>query len=195
MRHLATLLALAALAAACARAATPPPIPLQPPTSMSTATRPTGRLCGDGSCTSPEDGTRCPQDCPEASLVAPQGDAPLFMTTMTHMEQGFDDDTNQAVFLLHVDQLRYGMDLFDAYGARMTVESEQPFARANALWDLNILAEILGRGHGVGTHCDIGFHEPGCRWRSLPPCSARTRNSSTPSSARKTTAAAPAPAG
>jgi len=160
MRRVTALLALVSLASACVPASSPPPTTARP-TAMPTTARPGGGSpCGDGICRSPEDGANCPQDCAAASDQAPLADAPLFMTTMTHMEQGFDDDTNQAVFLLHVDQLRYGMDLFDAYGARMTVESEQPFARANALWGLNIMAEIFDRGHGVGTHCDIGFREP-----------------------------------
>ncbi|MFA4815386.1 MAG: hypothetical protein WC924_03270 [Candidatus Gracilibacteria bacterium] len=81
---------------------------------------------------------------------------PLYLTTMTHMEHGWSDDTNENVFLKHVDQLRYGMDLAEEYDAILTVESEEPFARANSVWDLNIMKEVLDRGHGVGTHCDIG---------------------------------------
>jgi hypothetical protein len=81
------------------------------------------------------------------------------MTTMTHMEHGFDDDINRNVFLLHIEQLTYGMDLADEYGAVLTVESEQPFAIANVTWNRNFMAEILARGHGVGTHCDFGFRD------------------------------------
>jgi len=81
------------------------------------------------------------------------------MTTMTHMEHGFDDDENQAVFEQHIQQLTYGMDLADAYGARLTIESEQPFAIANTKWSRNFMAEIAARGHGVGTHCDFGFRD------------------------------------
>ena len=87
-------------------------------------------------------------------------DAPFFFTTMTHMEGGWADDEVAAVFLGHVENLRYGMELFDEYGAKMTVESEQPFAIANTVWDLNILQKVVDAGHGVGTHCDIGFREP-----------------------------------
>ena len=133
--------------------------------------------CGDGVCSGPENAQNCPADCPStaaptssargletgasaAPAVAPGGEAPLFMTTMTHMEQGFTDNRDQNVFNLHVAQLRYGMDLADEYGAKLTIESEQPFARANTKWNLNVMAEILERGHGVGTHCDFGFREP-----------------------------------
>jgi len=129
--------------------------------------------CGDEVCSWPENAQNCPADCPSTALgtgpstaggtsepaAAHQGDAPLYMTTMTHMEQGFTDDKEQGVFLNHVEELRFGMDLADAYEAKLTIESEQPFARANAKWNLNIMAEILQRGHGVGTHCDFGFRD------------------------------------
>lgn len=83
-------------------------------------------------------------------------DAPLFISTMTHMEGRFTDDVDQDVFNEHVTDLRYAMDLYDEYGAKMTVESEQSFAKANTTWGLNFLQEIIDRGHGVGTHADFG---------------------------------------
>ncbi|OGO20634.1 MAG: hypothetical protein A2Z14_06080 [Chloroflexi bacterium RBG_16_48_8] len=133
--------------------------------------------CGDGVCSGPENAQNCPADCtvsakstdsvssttPEETLKpAPvlQGDAPLFMTTMTHMEGNWNDDQNEGIFLRHVEELRYGMDLAEEYGALLTIESEKPFARANTKWNLNIMAEIRDRGFGVGTHCDIGYKEP-----------------------------------
>lgn len=82
---------------------------------------------------------------------------PLYLTTMTHMESNFKDDTDEVLFLLHVKQLRYAMDLAEEYEAILTIESEKSFARANETWGLNIMQEILDRGHGVGTHCDIGW--------------------------------------
>lgn len=81
---------------------------------------------------------------------------PLFLTTMTHMEGPWKDDKNEGAFLKHVEQLHYGMDLAEEYDAILTVETEKPFARANTVWDLNIMKEVLDRGHGVGTHCDLG---------------------------------------
>jgi len=118
--------------------------------------------CGDGVCSGPENAQNCPADCPSSAFGASAGsagDAPLYMTTMTHMEGGFTDDKDQGVFLKHVDELRYGMDLADEYGAKLTIESEQPFARANTKWNLNAMVEVLQRGHGVGTHCDFGFRD------------------------------------
>jgi hypothetical protein len=82
---------------------------------------------------------------------------PLYLTTMTHMEGEFKDDELQKLFELHVEQLEYGMDLAEEYGAILTIETEKPFARANTVWNRNFMKEIWTRGHGVGTHCDIGF--------------------------------------
>lgn len=81
---------------------------------------------------------------------------PLYLTTMTHMEGNFDDAESEIVFDKHVDMLRYAMDLAEEYEAILTIETEKPFAEANAIWGLNIMEEILERGHGVGTHCDVG---------------------------------------
>jgi pimeloyl-ACP methyl ester carboxylesterase len=89
-------------------------------------------------------------------------EAPLFLTTMTHLEGDFKDDQNEEIFNLHVEQLRYGLTLANEYGAKFTIESEQPFARACETWGVNALQEVLDLGHGVGTHCDVGFqYTPG----------------------------------
>lgn len=85
-----------------------------------------------------------------------QNSYPLYLTTMTHMEGDFTDDENEIVFNIHVEELRFAMDLAEEYEAILTIESEKPFARANTLWGLNIMKEVLDRGHGVGTHCDVG---------------------------------------
>lgn len=86
--------------------------------------------------------------------------APLYLTTMTHMESSFMDDRDRALYDRHLEQLTYGMDLADAYGAKLTIESEKPFARADAKYGVNFMSQILARGHGVGTHCDVGFKDP-----------------------------------
>lgn len=84
---------------------------------------------------------------------------PLYISTMTHMEGAFKDDQVEKIFQKHVDDLRWAIELFDEYGAKLTIESGQSFAKANANWDLNFLQEVLDRGHGVGTHMDTGLSE------------------------------------
>lgn len=95
----------------------------------------------------------------EEAVSQPKTGAPIYLTTMTHMEKSFEDDTSEVAFENHVAELRFGMDLADEYGAKLTVESEQSFARANEIWGLNVMREIVDRGHGVGTHCDFGFRD------------------------------------
>jgi hypothetical protein len=150
----------------------PAPTPTPTPTATVAASRPppAGR-CGDGICEGPENPDRCPGDCqgaPAAATAAPaptatptptatpRPAAPFFLTTATHMEGDWNDDTDRDLFFRHADRVRFIMDLADEFGALVTIESEKPFARGNTLWGLNIMREVLDRGHGVGTHCDIG---------------------------------------
>ena len=80
---------------------------------------------------------------------------PLYFTTMTHMEAGHRDDVSERMFDQHVEQLRDAIVLASAHGAKLTVESEIPFATGCATWGVNMMQEILDAGHGVGTHCDM----------------------------------------
>lgn len=95
---------------------------------------------------------------PPAPLETPteRTGAPFVITTMTHMEGNFKDDVDRDLFNKHVADMRWAMDLFDEYGAKLTFESEQAFAKANTNWGVNILKEAVDRGHGVGTHGDFG---------------------------------------
>ena len=81
---------------------------------------------------------------------------PLYITTMTHMEGIFKDDKDEALFRRHAQQIRDTAHLFAEHGARMTVESEQSFAKANSIWNDNVMKWLLDNGHGVGTHADFG---------------------------------------
>jgi hypothetical protein len=165
------ILFLAVLASACNQAGNN--LPAQTAARQSGS----GSSCGDGVCSDPENAQVCPADCADpakaatsglttapAATLKPEtgraGEAPLYLATMTHMEGNWNDDKVEKLFLQHVEELRYGMDLAAEYGARLTIESEKPFARANVKWNLNIMAEVRDRGFGVGTHCDIGFNDP-----------------------------------
>lgn len=106
-----------------------------------------------GTTTVPETGT---QTGTTTSTTTPNVKQPFVITTMTHMEGDYTDDEDEKVFNKHVTDMRWAMDLFDEYGAKLTFESEQSFAKANTNWGLNILKEVIDRGHGVGTHADFG---------------------------------------
>ncbi len=86
-------------------------------------------------------------------------EAPMYISTMVHMEGNWNDDEIEPLFLKHVDQIRLGMEIFDEYDAKLTVESEIPFSTAQINFGVNVLQELLDDGHGVGTHCDVGFRE------------------------------------
>lgn len=57
-----------------------------------------------------------------ATCEIPNTDKP-YISTVSHVEGSFPDNKDQKVFLYHVDQIRYALDLFDAYGAKATIES------------------------------------------------------------------------
>ncbi len=103
----------------------------------------------------PTSGSAAPTT-PSSSTPTPSENAPFVITTMTHMEEDFTDDTNKKVFEKHVIDMRWAMDLFDEYGAKLTFETDQPFAKANTNWGINILKEAIAQGHGVGTHAGFG---------------------------------------
>lgn len=83
---------------------------------------------------------------------------PLYVTTMTHMEGAFEDDTDEAVFLLHVQQLRYALDFAESYEAKLTLESEKAFAQGTITFGVNVFQEFVAAGQGVGTHADFGIN-------------------------------------
>ena len=84
-------------------------------------------------------------------------DAPFVLTTFTHMESNYQYP-NITVFNNHATKLRFAMTLFEEFGARMTIETEKPFAIACSTYSTNVLMEAITRGHGVGTHCDFGMN-------------------------------------
>lgn len=84
-----------------------------------------------------------------------QQEAPLFFSTMTHLEGDWDFvEELEAGFDRQAGYLRVAMDYAETYDAILTFESEMPFARAMVKWDDNIFQEALDRGMGIGTHCD-----------------------------------------
>ena len=82
---------------------------------------------------------------------------PIYLTSMTHMEGDSNDFESREAFFDNVILLARAMDLADEWDAILSIESEVPFARANARWGVNFMRMIRNRGHGVGTHCDVGY--------------------------------------
>ena len=93
--------------------------------------------------------------------IEPAG-APIFITTMTHLEGNWDFSGNDGKekFDQKILSIELAMDTFDKYDALLTIESEIPFAKAAIEWSSDIFQAILNRGHGAGTHCDISPLQP-----------------------------------
>lgn len=78
----------------------------------------------------------------------------LNFTVVLHLE-GWDDANNKRRFEAHADQLREYAELFEKYGAVMTLESKE-IIDGCIRWDDNVLYEMQQRGHAVGIHADAG---------------------------------------
>lgn len=84
----------------------------------------------------------------------PDGKGVLQFTVVLHLE-GWDDGDREASFRKHAELLRTYADLFERYGAKMTLESKE-IIDGCINWDDNVLLELSRRGHAVGIHADAG---------------------------------------
>ncbi len=86
--------------------------------------------------------------------TAPDGKGVVQFTVVLHLE-GWDDGNKEISFQRHAEQLREYADLFERYGAKMTLESKE-IIDGCINWNDNVLLELQGRGHAVGIHADAG---------------------------------------
>lgn len=122
-----------------------------------------GSPCGNAVCEGPENANNCPADCSpqvsDAATPASEGetaiqDTTLYLGIMVHLE-GWDDEGEEAQFRRHAELVREYADLFESYGAVLTLESKE-LTDGSIRWGDNVLLEMQQRGHGVGVHADIG---------------------------------------
>jgi hypothetical protein len=73
---------------------------------------------------------------------------------MVHLE-GWKDDINKENFERHAAAVRDYADLFEKYGAKLTLESKE-LTEGIYKWGDNVLLEMQQRGHGIGVHADLG---------------------------------------
>jgi hypothetical protein len=91
------------------------------------------------------------------ATTEPSRQWPVYIVTMTHLEGDWKEAATNEFFFDHIAaQVRHGLDIAERYGATLTIESEIPFAEGSVAFGDNVIKEALDRGHGVGTHCDIG---------------------------------------
>jgi len=101
--------------------------------------------------------TALPTETASASApaqAAPDGKGVVQFTIVLHLE-GWDDGNKEISFQKHAEQLRAYADLFERYGAKMTLESKE-IIDGCINWNDNVLLELQGRGHAVGIHADAG---------------------------------------
>jgi hypothetical protein len=80
----------------------------------------------------------------------------LYLTTMTHLEDAWSNMAeSKEVFSKVAQEIRFGMDLAEDYDAVLTFEAGLPFSQGCENFDDNVVAEVVGRGHGVGVHPDL----------------------------------------
>lgn len=91
--------------------------------------------------------------------TSPSQSQPLYLTTMTHLENDWKVDTNERFFKTITAEMRYGMALAEQYDAILTFESGLSFVEAINNFDDNVMKEALDRGFGVGTHVDLSARE------------------------------------
>lgn len=91
-----------------------------------------------------------------ATQAAPAtyGDDVLYIGIMIHLE-GWNDGADEARFRRHAALVREYADVFEPYGAVLTLESKE-LTDGSIRWGDNVLLEMQQRGHGVGVHADIG---------------------------------------
>ncbi len=90
----------------------------------------------------------------EETSVEPDGQGVINFTIVLHLE-GWKDGSDEQRFRRHAALLREYADLFEKYGATMTLESKE-IIDGCINWNDNVLLEMQQRGHAVCIHADAG---------------------------------------
>ena len=108
---------------------------------------------GDGVCGPGETWENSPFDCPRPVLI---------VAFQLHVEEGpgkaayYDQD--RATFEWYAEVLDRLASTFEAHGAKLSVQTEKNFARADVLFNRFVLRDLVSRGHGVGVQSHMGHH-------------------------------------
>jgi len=84
---------------------------------------------------------------------APSESAAVYAGVTVHLEGWRTHEEDQ--FERYAQVLRDRADLFEAYGARLTLETKE-MTNGIEMWGDNVLLEMQDRGHDVGIHADLG---------------------------------------
>jgi len=109
--------------------------------------------CGNGICDLGEDWRSCPYDCIGRRLL---------VAFQLHIEElpGHPPYYNESreVFMEYAETLDKLARIFERHGAKLSIQTEKPFAEADVRFGRFILRELEGRGHGVGVQSHLGHH-------------------------------------
>jgi len=109
---------------------------------------------GDGVCEASEDWMSSPFDCGRPVLIV------AFQLHIEEVPGGskkyYDED--RATFERYADVLEGLAAVFEAHGAKLSIQTEKNFARADVKFGRYILRELRERGHGVGVQSHMGHH-------------------------------------
>ncbi len=109
---------------------------------------------GDGVCEASEDWMSSPFDC---------GRPVLIVAFQLHIEEtpGWSKkyyDEDRATFERYAEVLDRLAAVFEAHGAKLSIQTEKNFARADVKFGKFILKELERRGHGIGVQSHLGHH-------------------------------------
>jgi len=108
---------------------------------------------GDGVCGPGETWENSPFDCPRPVLI---------VAFQLHIEENpgrptyYDQD--RATFEWYAEVLDRLASTFEAHGAKLSIQTEKNFARADVQFGRHILRDLVARGHGVGVQSHMGHH-------------------------------------
>ncbi len=103
----------------------------------------------------------CPTDeapVPDDDDTTDPGAPALIIGVSAHLERE-NIDTAALQFETYVARLREYVDLFEAHGVPLTLESRQ-LTRGVIRFEDNVLLEMQDRGHAIGIHADMGEQWP-----------------------------------
>ena len=109
--------------------------------------------CGNGVCDVGEDWRSCPYDCIGRRLL---------VAFQLHIEElpGHPPYYNESreIFMEYADTLDRLAKVFEKHGAKLSIQTEKPFAEADVKFGRFILRELEARGHGIGVQSHLGHH-------------------------------------
>lgn len=127
---------------------------IAPAQTAASIAKPTEKKTGLTSPETKKQDTTVPETAAADEEKKETGEAIVYFTVILHLE-GWEDGDNRKKFEVHSTKLREYANLFEKYGAVMTLEAKE-IIDGCINWEDNVLLEMQDRGHPVGIHADVG---------------------------------------